>query len=1503
VKKYLLLLLCVMCSWNEAVIAAEKQLLVFVSDRSSGNLVASAHRFLQQERNVKLNIRTVSQLNQLSNQSLQALVDKADALLLAAVFGEPVERLLNLNYPARQTRLAINGDRRLLALHADPNSNFETGLFEALTAQQKSRLFKRLTDNQQGSYQQQLTEQQQIWPQFAFWLQIRAYWQNRNDENRIALFESLLNPKVAVQPIHEAKALRIILNAEQSVSIDKQQQLVAELRASATPMVFIIDHDTGDRPGDWQLHQALCSSLRQQHNTQCISVLSAWGAASVDAVEMIQEVSEVVELPFAIVSLQDFVVGGGDGRETVTELFQAMNVPVFKGIRLTELNPAMYGLSSQGLPNNSVHYRIAMPELQGIGQAHVLALAAAESTDLLTGAQVSKTEPVKEEVQRLTQRVKKWFVLNQKDNSEKRIAIVFYNHPPGRHNIGADNLNVPDSLWEMLQALKKAGYDLGPDNNFPKTAEALLDRLQQQAVNLPEDAAALAAMSQRIYNMSASDYSQWFSSLPEAVQSEMVQGPLGFMHQKIDFFMQRDGLSYLKTLTIPERQQVLQELYELMDSTMHDLHHALDGIRHKGRERALNLLDQLEGLYVKLIDAKKVDVEQFDDKQWKLAEKLNQALLDMHIEGIRGWGQAPGKTMVWKGKLLIPGIQLGNVFLGPQPPRGWELNEELLHANMSFPPPHQYLAFYKYLSKDFGADALVHVGRHSTYEFLPKRGTGLSAADYPSVVAQDIPSIYPYIVDGVGEGIQAKRRGMAVMVDHLTPPLAITQLYDGLLELRQLIESAEAATDQATQQKAIQAMRHKIDVLNLRDELIASMDEELQVRGVGFSDVDDDFLLHEVGHYLTHLQEEFMPLGLHVFGRDWSAESVDVMMNSMAEGDNLQGQSVADIRQALVDSPSAEMAALLNGLNGGYIAPGKGNDPIRTTDALPTGRNFYALDGSLLPSKLGVDIGQKLAEKVRAQHSVSLIKDQPAEKEALILWASDAVRDEGALIAFGLDLLGLRPVWNSRGILKSLDLLPLDEQRAERRDVLFTSSGLFRDLYGAQLELLDQAVLLSLSAGQKTIEHKYPALTLMLKKVLEPVQPLIERIRQNNPQWQQNESLDQNLVARNWVHEAHQLLAQNPSADTTQQIILARQASARIFGTAPGAYGAGINRLVERSGAWDERKQLGQAFIKRMGHVYGVETAGLKNGASAQVLFRNQLKQVGNTYLGRASNLYGLIDNNDAFDYLGGLNLAIETVTGENPDSFVINHANNQNLKMDSLQQALLGELRGRFLNRQWIEPLMKEGYAGARTIGSEFIEYLWGWQVTSPDIIKSWVWEDVKAVYIDDFLEVGLDEFLRDSHNIHVQTNILAVMLVAIEKEFWQTDQKTQQQLAEQFAQNVIDQGIPGSGHTHANHPVYEFVKPLLDASLAVKLESVLAASRLVKQAQANNTIHKIQEINISEVEPSSNQQAQQTSLESDKSAKAVDNQPLLLLVAVVLVLMGIGFFRSARLSNNRHS
>lgn len=1450
--------------------------LVIVSDRSAPTLVAGAHRYLKAHPKARIAIRSVSQVEALDEASLQRLLLSHQSLLLAGVFGDTVERLLAMRFAEGQRRFVLHSDNRLMALQRDARGR--------AFSPEVSRQF--VGSEGLALDAASLADSKEQYPDYRDWLQARAYWIHRSVANAQSLIALLAGGKPA--PLIEQARLRLALHSAKGERWLDRAGLDKALSAER-PILWVLDHDTGDLNGEWNLHRQICAG----GDWQCVSLLAAWGEPSVAAVNTIAHLmkGKRAATPAAILSLQDFVIGGGEGREAVLQALQALNMPVLKGLRSMDWGYSDWQLSAQGLPPDSVHYRLAMPELQGVSQAQILSVASDSGIDPATGAALRRSEIIDAELKRQLRRVDNWLTLQSKRNADKRIAIVYYNHPPGRHNIGADNLNVPDSLLEILRGLKAAGYHTG---ELPATSEALLSILQARGVNLPEDRDALAAMSQRVASVSGADYGQWFATLPKVVQEEMVAGPLGELHQRMVGQLSRlQGLEDLRL-----RQTRLALLSESMHNTVTNLHHALDGVRQRSRHRALDLLAQLEREYQQQIDS----VTEGGQPDWRAAEQRVAALVALGIEGIRGWGEPPGKVMVWDKKLLVPGLRFGNVFLGPQPPRGWELNEELLHANLSFPPPHQYLAFYHYLQEDFKADALVHVGRHSTYEFLPRRGVGLGEDDYPSIIAGDLPGVYPYIVDGVGEGIQAKRRGLAVMVDHLTPPLAATALYDELLEVRQLVESAEAASDPVTRSNALARLREKIDEYGLRDELEASMDEELKVRGIGFEEIDEELFLHEVGHYLTHVQEDFMPLGLHVFGRDWSNTGIDTMLTSMADGGASESEK-AEWRHNLRISPKAELNALLNGLNGRFIQPGKGNDPIRTPEALPTGRNFHALDGGLIPSQLGYEVGRQLAEqvlsgehpedellrenrqRVAAKYGNGLAQsDVLANKQGVILWASDAVRDEGAMIAFGLKLLGLKPVWNSRGIVKGLERIALGEDQPRRMDVLFIASGLFRDLYGRHMEMLDRAVLLALDASRDSIAESFPNLRPALREALS----LIGEASLGG-----REPLSQNQVAANWVAEARALLAAQPGMAPAE---LGRQASLRVFGIAPGGYGAGINRMVERSGSWQDRGELGEVYLKRMGHAYGL---GLQ-GEAAQQVFRNQLAGVSKTFLGRASNLYGLIDNNDAFDYLGGLNLAVETVTGSQPDSAVINHARSDKLRMDSLQQTLATELRGRFFNPQWIEPLMEEGYAGARTMGSEFVEYLWGWEVTSPELISDAVWQELKDVYLDDSRELGLDAFLSDGDNRYVQTNILAVMLVAIDKGFWEAGEQTTAELARRFADNIIEHGNPGSGHTHANHPMYDLVKAQLGAERAAELEAVLARSRMAP-AQASSQPSTIREVQLenelterdTETSPG---QADEPAAPSAGEAKSGFSPAWYLVLGLLIVVFGLGVRRGLR-------
>ncbi|MGL6080455.1 cobaltochelatase subunit CobN [Methyloversatilis discipulorum] len=1320
-----------------------------LSERAAPDVAEAVRALGPALRGHTFRLRTPSQVEALSPAELRRELERADTVFAVAAFGESGPRL----------RAALEDVKRPQAVFA---FNAEgPGALATLSRRGDARLDRYSADELaallRGSPEPALAARAAADPLLREWQALRALWQAGGPDNLSALLRHFLQPGAlpAAQPAPD------LLWRVAGRNMPEAEHLPF---APGTPVVAVIDLVNQDA----RIADAQCAAIVAR-GTACVAVLARWGEPSRRAVDALAARVAPARLASAVV-LQDFVLGAAEGREAVTRALQALDVPVFKAVRMHDRSRAEWALSADGLPAPSVQYRIALPELQGIGQPQVVAVAGAVRTDALTGVALRPPEPLAEEMQRLAARVARWQALRAKANADKRVALVYYNHPPGRQNIGADNLDVPASLLQMLRALRDAGYDTG---ELPDSAEALLDLLMDRGVNLPENGAELRRLAREVPSLPADEYARWFDTLPLAIRLEVAEGAPGRIHG--DVMAAREA-----GLPATGRARIAHGVAELR--------HLLEGLDHPRRDRALTLLAKIEGAWNRCVARE-------PGEHCAQAANLRRAIVALGIPGLRGWGRAPGRVMVQGDRLLVPGLQFGKVWVGPQPPRGWEVDEELLHANTSIPPPHQYLAVYRWLHAVFGADALVHVGRHSTYEFLPGKAVGLSATDYPSLIAGDLPGIYPYIVDGVGEGTQAKRRGGAVMVDHLTPPLAATPLYDRLLTLRQLVESFESSSSDELRARAAKEMRSQVEALELRAELEASMADVLTVRGLRFEQVDDELLAHEIGHYLTKLQEKFMPLGLHVFGRPWSDPAVDIMMGSMARGDD-----AAPVRARLVASPAAEMSGLLAGLDGRYIEPGKGNDPLRAPDALPTGRNFHAVDGDVLPTRLGYALGREQAGRVLARPAAG-------GSEGVVMWASDAVRDEGVMLAFSLALMGVEPQWNARGVVQGLALAPAPA--GGRRDVIVTTSGLFRDLYPNLVNMLDRAGRMALAASADTLLAADASLAPALEAALAPLPELARGA----------EPLAGNAVAAQWRARVATLLQAGHTPERA-----GREAAWRVFGDAPGAYGAGVNRMAERSGSWTAREQLGRVYLRRMGHAYGMDASG----EPAHAAFDAGVTQLARTYHGRASNLYGLLDNNDAFDYLGGLSLAAETLTGRVPDARVLYNADAAHASVEPLESALLSELRGRYLNPEWIRPLMGHGYAGARTFGQEFMENLWGWQVTRPDLIRDWAWNEVKRVYIDDGHGLGLPAFLERGHNGHVKAQMLAIMLVAAHKGFWKADEATVRDLGTQLVRQIRRTGLPGSGHTAPDHAMWDWLAPQLAADDAQALRAVLAGAQV---------------------------------------------------------------------------
>ncbi|MEA1905738.1 MAG: cobaltochelatase subunit CobN [Euryarchaeota archaeon] len=781
------------------------------------------------------------------------------------------------------------------------------------------------------------------------------------------------------------------------------------------------------------------------------------------------------------------------------------------------------------------------------------------------------------------------------------------------------------------------------------------------------------------------------------------------------------------------------------------------------------------------------------------------------------WGEAPGEIMVHNGSFVIPTVTFGNVIFVPQPTRGGLSSESAIYHDKTMPPTHQYLAAYYWINNVFDADAMIHFGTHGTQEWLPGNEVGLWRYDYPAIMVDDTPVVYPYIMDNVGEGTQAKRRGNAVIIDHLTPPIVAAGLYDELLELDDKIEAYEEEGIEPAQ-KAL----YRNTTIELYDSL--DLEADLKVTAEEMRNMTEDdfgtFLDTGVHDYLHELKGTLMPLGLHIFGvapvderqvcmvksmlrKDFINHIVDVIPHDTGDlhdwectadtyADDLLNETIlngadvgtaqmnvlnltapdpditADLERALnysalLGKTTREIDQTLRALNSEYIEPGSGNDPIRNPEALPTGRNFYSFDQRKFPDveteAMGVILADQLLEQYKETHNGTY-----PNKVAFILWSVETMRHRGVVEAQIHSLLGVKPT-RSYGRITGFEDVGLENMTHPRIDVLLLPSGLYRDTFPYQLELMDKAV----------------------RMVAEL-----------------DESNETNYVRYNSLRIYGALI---DDYNETDALYISRS---RIFSEAPGTYGTGLPGAVTASETWENESELADLFISRLSNIYGQDVWG----ENYEDLFKLNLMDVDAAVHSDSSNLYGVIDNDDFYQYLGGLLLTVRVLTGETPDAYVANLEDVDNLHMTTLEDAFRKELRSRYWNEKWIQAMMEHGYGGAREM-MKFVEYMWGWDVMTPGMVTDADWNRIFDVYINDKYEIGVDEFLKDG-NPAAHQSITMRMIEMIRKDYWAFDDDSAKKLVEEalvreYVESVVEHGATCCHHTCGNLLAMDVVKAVM--------------------------------------------------------------------------------------------
>lgn len=718
------------------------------------------------------------------------------------------------------------------------------------------------------------------------------------------------------------------------------------------------------------------------------------------------------------------------------------------------------------------------------------------------------------------------------------------------------------------------------------------------------------------------------------------------------------------------------------------------------------------------------------------------------------WGAAPGTHYVnpATGEIYIAGLQFGNVVVMVQPPRGFGENPVGIYHDPDLPANHHYLGTYHWLRSVFGADAIVHMGKHGNMEWLPGKTVGMSAECYTDQAIADIPLIYPFLVNDPGEGTQAKRRAHAVLVDHLIPPMSRAESYGDITRLEQLLDEHQNIS--AMDPSKLPAIRQEIWTLLTA----AKMDQDLGWEERPDEEVFDDMLMHIDG-WLCEIKDVAIRGGLHILGEPIEEEMLIDLVLAMLRARQLWGgeRSVAGLREAFglseagdesrarvdeveaqaknlltqlsqegwdegavdkLDAPEAardilrfacaemvprlrqtprEITQILRALNGEFIEAGPSGSPMRgLLNVLPTGRNFYSVDPKSIPSRLAWETGTLLAdsliERYLAEH------DEYPASVGLSVWGTSAMRTSGDDIAEVFALLGVRPIWDeaSRRVI-DLSVIPLEELGRPRIDVTVRISGFFRDAFPHVVALLDDAV--QLVAGL-------------------------------------DEPADQNFV------RAH--------AEAGKPV-------RRIFGSKPGTYGAGLLQLIE-SGNWRDDQDLAEVYTTWGGYAYG---RGV-DGVEAKEEMREAYQRISVAAKNVDSQEHDIADSDDYFQFHGGMVATVRALTGKDPEAYIGDSTRQETVKTRTLHEESRRVFRARVVNPRWLEAMRNHGYKGAFEM-SATVDYLFGYDATT-GLMDDWMYSTLTQEYVRD---ETMREFFEQS-NPWALRDISERLLEAADRGMW---------------------------------------------------------------------------------------------------------------------------------------
>ncbi|MBY3069697.1 cobaltochelatase subunit CobN [Rhizobium laguerreae] len=1015
--------------------------------------------------------------------------------------------------------------------------------------------------------------------------------------------------------------------------------------------------------------------------------------------------------PDVVINTTGFAVSapGADRQPTVLEANEAI---VLQAILSASSREAWLS-SSQGLSARDLGMNVALPEVDGRVLARAISFKTAARYDARVETNIVASQADAGRVHYTAELAANWARLRKTSVGDRRIALVMANYPnrDGRLGNGV-GLDTPAGTIEVLRAMRAAGY---PVADIPADGDALIRHLMEGPTNSGSDGKIIRE------TLSLSRYNSFLESLPNKIQNE--------------------------------------------------------------------------------VSAR--------------------------------WGSPQDDPYFREGVFALPFTRFGDVLVGIQPARGYNIDPKESYHSPDLVPPHGYLAFYAFLRREFGAHAIIHMGKHGNLEWLPGKALALSESCYPEAILGPLPHLYPFIVNDPGEGTQAKRRSAAVIIDHLTPPLTRAESYGPLKDLEALVDEyyeasggdprrirllsrqiLDLVTDigldrdagiaegesEGEALKKLDAYLCDLKEMQIRDGLhvfgvspegrlltdltvaLARVprglgeggDASLQraiaadaglgggVRGIPPSVLPDISPTRgEIGKSLglpekepfedaapsTHeiergLSSLISPLvgemsdrtegGASIFDPldcdmavVWTSPRPDILADILDTPWRTNGDTVERIEllaakfvSGEMDCPAdwkatravlseietwlkpsilacgpAEVEGLLKGLDGRFVAPGPSGAPTRgRPDVLPTGRNFYSVDSRAVPTPAAYELGKKSAELLVRRY-VQDHGEWPVSF-GLTAWGTSNMRTGGDDIAQALALIGVKPLWDaSSRRVTGYEIIPPAMLRRPRVDVTLRISGFFRDAFPEQIALFDKAIR-AVGALEEDVGDN----------------PIAERMR----------------------GEAARLAAAG-----LDEVSAKRRAGYRVFGSKPGAYGAGLQPLIDEKG-WERRADLAEAYLVWGSYAYG---AG-EEGKAERGLFEERLRSVQAVIQNQDNREHDLLDSDDYYQFEGGMAAAAEQLAGARPSIYHNDHSRPEKPVIRSLEEEIGRVVRGRVVNPKWISGVMRHGYKGAAEIAAT-VDYLFAFSATTGAVGE----HHFEAVYQAFVADAGVRDFMIEKN------------------------------------------------------------------------------------------------------------------------------------------------------------